>query len=109
MDTKNTRMLLAFLSHDPAEAAPLEQLSAKLLCSPKDIETHIEEARLKGHLIVEDEHGYFIASDYHTFAQWRANRVIPVLVNYLDVLNAMGRAARRQFGVDDTRELRLTG
>jgi biotin operon repressor len=110
MKTNEMQLLLAFLSHDPAEAASLEQLSTELLCSPKDVEKRIETARLAGHLIVENAQGYFIAPDYATFAQWRADRVIPVLVGHLDVLGAMGRAARRQFRVADAPdELLLTG
>jgi biotin operon repressor len=110
MKTNETWLLLKFLSRDPAEAAPLEQLSAELLCSPTDVEMLIEEARLKGHLIVEDDHGYYIAPDYTAFARWRAERVIPILVGHLDTLRAMGLAARRQFGEPDTStELLLTG
>ena len=65
----------------------------------------IEAARQQGHLILENARGYYLASDYDQFDAWRKEYVIARMTALLDMLHAMGKAAKQKFGRDDAPDL----
>ena len=93
-------------------SAGINRLLAELADGPKPgsaIFTHeqwpvdywVEQARLAGHLVIENDQGYLIAPDFESFNRWRKQYVIPKLVSTLDMLRAMGASARTQFNRED--------
>ena len=71
----------------------------------KLVKRAIVEARLQGHLILENARGYYLASDYDQFDAWRKEYVIARMTALLDMLHAMGRSAKQEFGRDDAPDL----
>lgn len=90
--------LLARLSTRPDEAKTTALLAYELDTSEGVIEDLIKEARRNGCLVVENDRGYFIAADYETFDRWRKYYPVREMAQSLDTLQAMGQAAREQFG-----------
>jgi hypothetical protein len=64
------------------------------------IEFWVEEARMDGHLVLENEDGYYLAPTYEDFDQWRKDTIIPRLTRELDKLHAMGKQAKEQFHLE---------
>jgi len=84
------------------QALSVRELGERLGITPGSVATMINTARMQGRLIVQNERGYFFAITYEEFDRWRKTYVIPELVRILDLLTAMGRSARQQFGYDDS-------
>jgi hypothetical protein len=91
--------LLEKLSTRPDVAKTTALLAVEMHTDVERVLEWIQRARAAGHLIIENNRGYYIAPDYESFCAWRKQVVIPDLVYTLDMLHAMGMAAKRQFNV----------
>ena len=88
--------LLAELSQDEAKPG-----AAIFRHEQWPVDYWVDQARLAGHLIIENNQGYLLAPDFDSFNQWRKQYVIPKLVYTLDMLRAMGASAKAQFDRED--------
>lgn len=107
----NIFRLLGVLSEKPDESKTSALISKELGVSPDWVVSWIDRARANGYLILENERGYYVASSYEAFDQWRKEYVIPILTQWIDVLGAMGRSAKARFNRSDAESdfPRLTG
>lgn len=90
--------LLSHLTTNPDEAKTAALIAHELQDHDAEWVTFwIERARMDGHLVVENERGFYIAPSYEHFDAWRKAYVIPQMTLLLDMLTSMGKEAKQRF------------
>lgn len=95
--SKRIKRLLTCLSARSDKSKTPALLSLETEMTEEEVENGITEARLRGHLIVQNATGYFLAQSYAVFNKWRRDYVVVELVYTLDMLRAMGMSAKQKF------------
>ena len=93
--------LIERMSFEPDVSKTSVLLAHELHTTPEQVLFWIKNARARGHLIIENFRGYYLAPTYDSFVRWRKDIVIPELVETLDMLHAMSKAAKRNFSAGE--------